>query len=196
MLLNAHNITLLRGQRVVLRQHKLCLHAGQAVHLSGENGSGKTTLLQALAGLSPVAAGTIERHTELLYLGHKSALQPHLSVRENLYYSARLYHGLSEEACQSALPAALEALNLTAHQHREARYLSAGQHHKTQLARLFLPNTAPIWLLDEPLTALDTASTERVLARIDAHLSDGGAVVMTTHHAFSLPNHPLIPHAL
>ncbi|MDO4435530.1 MAG: heme ABC exporter ATP-binding protein CcmA [Cardiobacteriaceae bacterium] len=196
ILLSGKHLTLVRGNRAIIRKHHIELFRTQAIHLKGENGSGKTTLLQALAGLSPLLAGKIDYHAPHLYLGHQSALQPYLSIRENLYYSARMHHGLSEKETQSALDFALDALQLLSHQHREARYLSAGQQHKVQLARLWLPKIPDIWLLDEPLTALDTTTSDLILKRIDEHLSVGGGVIMTTHHAFQLPNHPLHPHAL
>ena len=111
-LISAENISILRGQHLIIRQASLDIPAGQAIHLIGENGSGKTTLLQALAGLLPISAGNIIRHSELLYLGHRAGIKGLLSVTENLYMAARLYHGMNKTAAHVAIPQALTALDI------------------------------------------------------------------------------------
>ena len=172
-LLEADNLTLLKGSSLLLRHYSLHIAAGQIIHLTGDNGSGKTTLLQALAGLLTPQGGTIRRHAPHLYLGHRPGIKTTLTARENLRYAARLYHGMHGAELETRLDAALAAL-------------SAGQQRRCQLARLWL-DTPPLWLLDEPLTALDATTTATLLAHLEQHRQHGGAAIITSHQPLDLP---------
>ena len=185
-LLEADNLTLLKGSTLLLRRYHLHIAAGDIIHLTGENGSGKTTLLQALAGLFTPQHGTIHRHTPLLYLGHRPGIKGTLTARENLRYAARLYHGMSGTGLETRLDAALTAVALNRHDNRQSRQLSAGQQRRCQLARLWL-ETPPLWLLDEPLTALDAATTATLLHHLEQHRRRGGAAIITSHQPLDLP---------
>ena len=165
-LLEADNLTLLKGSSLLLRHYQISIAAGQIIHLTGDNGSGKTTLLQALAGLITPQGGTIRRHAPHLYLGHRPGIKTTLTARENLRYAARLYHGMHGAELETRLDAALAAVALNSHDDRQSRHLSAGQQRRCQLARLWL-DTPPLWLLDEPLTALDTITTATLLAHLE-----------------------------
>lgn len=182
-LLEAKNISLLRGYRPILKHLTLTLQAGEAIHLLGENGSGKTTLLQILAGTLSATAGTITRHAPLLYLGHKPGITPLLTVRENLTYAARLYHQMPKKGLDDKIGTALAQIGLTELADRQARYLSAGQQRRVQLARLWL-DTPNIWLLDEPLTALDKQTIEHLATHCTHHTNNGGALLVTSHQTF------------
>lgn len=184
-LISAKNISILRGQHLIIRQASLDIPAGQAIHLIGENGSGKTTLLQALAGLLPISAGNIIRHSELLYLGHRAGIKGLLSVTENLYMAARLYHGMNKTAAHAAIPQALAQMGIAHLAQRQARHLSAGQQRRVQLARLWLPSPA-LWLLDEPLTALDIKTAAVLAAHCENHIDKGGAILLTSHQHFPM----------
>lgn len=185
-LLSADNISILRGQQAIIRHASITLSAGQAIHLLGENGSGKTTLLQALAGILPISAGSITRHSPLLYLGHKAGIKALLTVEENLSLAAKLYHGMSAAESQSAIQHALTQMGIAHLAQRQARYLSAGQQRRVQLARLWLP-CPTLWLLDEPLTALDIQTSQMLGAHCAQHIQAGGAILLTSHQAFPLP---------
>ncbi len=165
----------------------------QAVLIEGANGAGKTTLLRCLAGLLPDYVGKIcfqgipirqqrERYlADLLYIGHATALQPDLTVTENLqWYVASL--GL---ATQMTLAAALAKVGLQAWQHTRCQFLSAGQQRKVLLARLLIQR-ASLWLLDEPLNALDQAGIALVTDLIVQHCQQGGCVVAVTHQPMAL----------
>ena len=178
-LLEANNLTLLKGSSLLLRHCNLTISAGQILHLTGDNGSGKTTLLQALAGL-------ITPHAPHLYLGHRSGIKTTLTARENLRYAARLYHGMNDAGLEARLDAALAAVALNSHDDRQSRQLSAGQQRRCQLARLWL-DTPPLWLLDEPLTALDATTTATLLAHLEQHRQHGGAAIITSHQPLDLP---------
>jgi len=149
-LLEADNLTLLKGSSLLLRHYSLHIAAGQIIHLTGDNGSGKTTLLQALAGLITPQGGTIRRHAPHLYLGHRPGIKTTLTARENLRYAARLYHGMHGAELETRLDTALAAVALHAHDDRQSRHLSAGQQRRCQLARLWL-DTPPLWLRVPPV---------------------------------------------
>ena len=185
-LLEADNLTLLKGSSLLLRHYSLHIAAGQIIHLTGNNGSGKTTLLQALAGLLTPQGGTIRRHAPHLYLGHRPGIKTTLTARENLRYAARLYHGMHGAELETRLDTALAAVALHAHDDRQSRHLSAGQQRRCQLARLWL-DTPPLWLLDEPLTALDATTTATLLAHLEQHRQHGGAAIITSHQPLDLP---------
>ena len=185
-LLEADNLTLLKGSTLLLRRYCLRIAAGDIIHLTGENGSGKTTLLQALAGLSTPQHGCIRRHASLLYLGHRPGIKGVLTASENLRYAARLYHGMSGAGLERRLDAALAAVGIAHLATRQSRLLSAGQQRRCQLARLWL-DTPPLWLLDEPLTALDAATAATLLQHLEQHRACGGAAVITSHQPLALP---------
>ncbi len=155
-----------RGGRIVFVDLGFRLEAGQALVVTGPNGAGKSTLLRAIAGLLPLAAGRIEtmpasdaRRAELChYIGHADALKPSLTVSENLsFLAALLAMGDPHSAAAATVEDALARLGLAGVSDLPAAYLSAGQKRRVALARL-IAVFRPIWLLDEPLTALDRAS--------------------------------------
>lgn len=186
--LHAHNISILRGHTPIVRRMDLAVHGGHAYYLRGDNGSGKTTLLQALAGLLAIQAGKIERHVPLLYLGHRPGVKGVLTVRENLTLAAHLYH--QHRPTPAELDRAIAAVGLTRHADRQTRHLSAGQQRRVQLARLWLP-CPPLWLLDEPLTALDIHAAATLAAHCRAHVQSGGSLVVTSHQPFDFGDIPL-----
>jgi heme exporter protein A len=195
MQLSASRLTVERGGRIVFSNLSFTLDAGSSLTVTGPNGAGKSTLLRTLAGLLQLASGTISltpisdvRLTELAhYVGHADALKNLLTVTENLEFLGPMldagYGGMSVEA-------ALDAFGLLHVAYLPAAYLSAGQRRRVALARL-LAVKRPVWLLDEPLTALDTAS-QALMARImAAHLAQGGMIVAATHARLGLPGQEL-----
>jgi heme exporter protein A len=154
--------------------------AGELLAVIGPNGAGKSTLLRLVAGLLRPAAGTValdpaeeDIAARIHYLGHLDALKPGLTVRQNLAFWQRLWGG-------GDLEAALAAVGLEALGDLHASVLSAGQRRRVALARLLVA-PRPVWLLDEPATALD-AGAEAGLGRLIAgHLAGGGLVIAATH---------------
>lgn len=200
-LIDAKNLSLIRGQRLLFKNLSFKLHSGQAIHLSGHNGSGKTSLFKVLNGLLPASKGSLyclgkkisrldnADYQKIIYLGHQTAIKHELTVIENLRLNSQLFDGLhsSEEALQKAL----SMVGLQRFANQLAGKLSAGQKRRVMLARLSLVSDnqqliKPLWLLDEPLTALDVGAIDNLQALIEQHLSLGGGVIFTSHQAFSL----------
>jgi len=176
-----------RGGREVFSGLRFALSSGQALAVTGRNGAGKSSLLRMIAGLVRIEAGRLalsggdsERSIgeQAHYLGHQDALKPSLSVIENLeFWSAWLGGG----ECRGALSAVgLETLSRL-----PAAYLSAGQKRRLSLARL-VAILRPIWLLDEPASALDDAAQTALLVLMRDHLAKGGMIVAATHAAIGI----------
>jgi heme exporter protein A len=189
MQLLARGLMCLRGNREVFRDVNFTVSAGEALLLHGRNGVGKSSLLRLVAGLIPVAGGAIELSggdAELTiaeqthYLGHQDALKPSLSVMENLAFWAR-FLGTSAAGCDEALT----TVGLDALADLPAGYLSAGQRRRLSMARLLVIRR-PIWLLDEPTTALDVAGQGRLADLMRAHLAGGGLILAATHGPLGL----------
>lgn len=165
----------MRGERILFRGLSLEVGPGEAVILRGANGAGKTTLLRILAGLTQPAAGQVTRSAPWHWLGHRLGLKPGDTPRRHLEVWAMTWG-----ARDADLDALIAAHGLTRAAAVPARLLSAGQRQRLALARLGL-QVRPVWLLDEPYTALDRQGRTDMARRIDAHLSAGGAVVAAIH---------------
>ncbi len=185
-LLQADHLACERDGRELFSGLALHLEPGALVELQGPNGSGKTTLLRGLAGLHTDLTGTLQLHAALLYQGHKAGINGLLSPRENLAWYAAL-QGLM--ASPAVLDQALVKMGLAGYEDSPCQQLSAGQQRRVLLARLALnlaPAGALLWLLDEPLTALDTAGISLLQALLLARVASGGAVICATHQSLSL----------
>ena len=184
----AEGLACIRGERLVFEGVGFTLAPGEALMLEGPNGSGKSSLLRLCAGLLAPAAGRLtwvgediaedpEAHSaRLQFVGHLDAVKPAFGVLENLAFWARLRGG-GGAACL----AALERFGLGDLAEVPARFLSAGQKRRLNLARLLASDGAMLWLLDEPTTSLDRAASELLAAVIEQHCRNGGMVIAATH---------------
>ena len=184
-----------RGGRVLFANLDCSVGSGQLLRVLGPNGAGKTSLLRMLCGLLPPAAGEIlwqgqpvhgmgeEFGRQLVYIGHAAALKDDLSALENLQ-AASLMGGNHIDPRQAL--AALRQAGLAGREYAVARLLSQGQRRRVALARLAVAEHAPLWILDEPFNALDTAATEWVSGLITVHLARGGVVALTSHQPLAL----------
>lgn len=165
------------------------LEPGKSLIVTGPNGAGKSTLLQLLSGFfqpdsgdifwqgQPIATMGSEFKNQLHYLGHKDGIKADLTVNENLKWLQHLAF-----SCSTPTASILSSLQLTEEQHTPASCLSSGQKRRLALAKLILIRR-PLWLLDEPLTALDTDAQTLFLSWLAQHLTEGGVAVISSHHA-------------
>jgi heme exporter protein A len=190
----AHALACERGGRIVFRALDFAVERGDALSLEGPNGAGKTSLLRMIAGLLPPAMGTLsfaspggnvsdaeERGRFVGWLGHHDGIKAQLSVAENAAFAAALYG----PAGGGATAMALDRVALARIADLPGQYLSAGQRRRLALARLLLCNR-PLWLLDEPLAALDAAGKRLAAELIAAHCAGGGIVIAATHESLGL----------
>ncbi|MBP6700709.1 MAG: cytochrome c biogenesis heme-transporting ATPase CcmA [Halioglobus sp.] len=178
-MLAAYDLCLERGGRELFRDLAFAVLPGQLLQVDGPNGAGKTSLLRILAGLSRYGfTGRVERNAPLLYLGHHPAVKALLTPRENL-----AWHVAGEAAyANPQIEEALARVGLCGYEDVPSHALSAGQHRRVNLARLYL-SARPLWLLDEPFTAIDRDGVAQLEALLVAHAQRGGAVIMTSHQA-------------
>jgi heme exporter protein A len=184
-----------RGERRLFSDLSFTAAPHTLLEVRGPNGSGKTSLLRNLCGLLPPAAGAIrwcgtdihalgeDYRAQLAYLGHSSGVKDELTGAENLRLSSRT-GGLP--AAAAAIDGALETLGIREFGHLPCKALSQGQRRRVALARLALSAERPLWVLDEPFTALDTAALAVVRQLVEAHLDRGGIVVLTTHQEVAI----------
>jgi heme exporter protein A len=194
-LLDVADLACRRGGRKVFDRVTFSLAAGDLLALVGRNGSGKTTLLRALALLVRPEAGAIrwQGHdvqaepdawrAKLAWLGHLDGLKGDLTVRENLLIAERLR---SARPAEDRVDGVLLTFDLTKLAARPVRTLSAGQRRRTALARVAL-SQAPVWLLDEPLNALDAPAQHAFRTALANHLAAGGLAVVATHANLGMP---------
>lgn len=197
MRLSASGLTCLRGGREVFANLEFEVSSGEALTLTGRNGAGKSSLLRMIAGLLAVAKGRIALDggdTELStaeqchYLGHRDALKPALTVRENLDFWRDYLGGGGKTDPDDEKPGradALAAVGLNAVAGLPAAYLSAGQRRRLSIARL-IAVPRPIWLLDEPTSSLDAAAQTMLTTLMTDHMKAGGIVIAATHGPIGL----------
>jgi len=191
--LRVENLAVARGGRPVLEGVSFALSGGEALVVTGRNGAGKSTLLRALAGLLSPIAGTIalegggpdaDLPRQSHYLAHADGMKAALSVAENLDFWAS-YLGSAQDARSRPMIEALAAVGLTHALHAPFGALSAGQKRRAALARLLVA-WRPLWLLDEPLTALDRGSRKKIAGVMQAHCAQGGMIVAATHEPLGI----------
>ncbi|MET7013114.1 cytochrome c biogenesis heme-transporting ATPase CcmA [Uliginosibacterium flavum] len=194
-MLEAHHLACQRGDRLLFHRLALAVKPGELLRIAGANGMGKTSLLRLLAGLSSPAAGSVSWHGDyiqhqresfhaaMLYLGHAPALNDLLTPAENLRFACAV---AATPASPATCSEALTRIGLQRQLPLPCKVLSQGQRRRVGLARLFLETQRPLWILDEPFTALDAAAVSDLAATLDAHCASGGAVIFTSHQDVAL----------
>ncbi len=178
-----------RGDHRLFSGLSFSLSEGELLQVEGVNGSGKTSLLRTLCGFMMPEVGVVrwrgedirklreEYHAEMIYLGHLNAIKDELNALENLHINAGLA-GYALDDKQAI--AALRRMGLRGRETLPVKVLSQGQRRRVALARLLVGN-APLWILDEPLTALDVGAVILMQELIGEHLANKGMVIYTTH---------------
>ncbi|NWB86703.1 cytochrome c biogenesis heme-transporting ATPase CcmA [Pseudomonas gingeri] len=191
-LLEALALACERDGRMLFEHLELQLRPGDLLQISGPNGSGKTSLLRLLAGLMQPTAGVVQldgqplsaRRSELartlLWIGHAAGIKDLLTAEENLSWLCALH----QPAGRDAIWQALAAVGLRGFEDVSCHTLSAGQQRRVALARLYL-DSPPLWILDEPFTALDKQGVAQLEEHLAGHCERGGMVVLTTHHTLT-----------
>ena len=189
--LRVEKVACIRGARLLFRELTFSAAAGEVLSIEGPNGAGKTSLLRMIAGFLPPAEGSIfleangaisepeERGTQTGWLGHLDGAKPQLTAAEVLRFFAAL-HGISSDTTGFLARAGLERCA-----ELPCQYLSAGQKKRLALARLALTKR-PLWLLDEPLAALDSGGKSFAIDLITSHCASGGIVLAATHEPLGI----------
>jgi len=187
--IQAINLGCVRGERVLFQGLGFTLGSGQIMQVRGANGSGKSSLLRILCGLLVAEQGEVrwngqgildEREqylAQIAYLGHLHGVKDELTVSENMTVSAAL---AGWQCGDGEIKAALHRLGLSSYAASLVGTLSAGQKRRLALAR-FLPGAVPLWIMDEPFTALDAAGRELLAGLISEHAHKGGLCVLASH---------------
>lgn len=184
-------LSIARGGEVIVSGVDLTLAPGEAIILRGGNGAGKSTLLRALAGLLAPAAGEFSyAHAgsktplpiceAVSYFGHENGLKAAMTVHETLDFWRRL-----ESAPSRLVAEGIDALHLAPLLNRRTGVLSAGQRRRVGLARLLIEQR-PVWLLDEPTSAMDAHYIDLTTRIIEAHCEKSGAAIVATHDAIDI----------
>ncbi len=189
--LSAHDLACRRGERLLFRKLTLDMAGGEALHIAGPNGVGKSSLLRMLAGLLPPFAGHVTHDGAIALLDERPALDPQISLGDGLAFWASLDrrpNGAPNETLAGVGDnnSALHIMGIAELHDVPFRYLSTGQRKRAAFARV-LQQSAPIWLLDEPLNGLDTDAQSRIARCIAAHCEAGGICIAASHQPIPLP---------
>lgn len=188
-MLEVRDLGCARGDHHLFAGLNFSLSPRELMQVQGPNGSGKTTMLRTLCGLAMPEAGEIhwrgknvremgeDYYAELVYLGHHNAIKDELNALENLHINAGL---AGADVGEKRAVDALRRMGLRKKELLPVKVLSQGQRRRVALARL-LVTEAPLWILDEPLAALDVGAVDLMQELIGEHLSKCGMVIFTTH---------------
>jgi len=198
-MLEVSNLTAIRDERVLFEGLSFSIRSGELVQIEGRNGTGKTTLLRIVTGLADRDEGEIfwndtsieddrdSYHSELLFLGHQTGVKRELTAFENLQFYQTVH---SSKVTHDEIYQALTQVGLAGREDVPVAKLSAGQQRRVALARLWL-SSHKLWILDEPLTAIDKQGVKVLESLFLQHAEKGGIVVLTTHQDMFSDNNKL-----
>lgn len=188
MQVEALNIGFSRANQYLFRNLNFKMGPGELILVQGENGSGKSTLLKILIGLLNPDKGKVvvpqeEYKEQLAYMGHYLGINLALTPIENI----TLQLALSKRADnQAQIEAMLENFGLGSKRNSLCCNLSQGQRKKVALCCLLLKGKK-LWVLDEPLTALDSAAISQFNHHLQQHLLNQGMAIIASHQLIGAP---------
>lgn len=192
--LECRDLSCERDGGALFRPVSFRIEAGAILQISGPNGAGKTTFMRALCGLfsdwtgqlfwngNPYRHPDYDMRSAILYLGHQPGIKKTLTARENLNW----IFGVQGLVFPGGVEEALDKVGLAGYEDVPCYQMSAGQMRRVALARLYV-SQAPLWILDEPLTAIDKEGVRSLEMRIQGHAQSGGMVLLTTHQPLAIP---------
>lgn len=190
--LEVAGLSVSRDDRQLFSNLSFSLQPGAVLLLEGSNGSGKTTLLRTLCGFREADSGQIswfgkpitesDYYASMAYVGHADGIKKELTVLENLRFALAL-----SRPGKHPIEEALEKVQLAGYDDNPVQTLSAGQKRRLSLAKLLITDPL-LWILDEPFTSLDKQGIVLIESLIDAHVKQGGMVILTSHHDLSFPH--------
>ena len=189
-MLEVSQLTAIRYERILFESLSFTINSGELVQIEGRNGTGKTTLLRIVTGLGDRDSGEIfwngeniesnrdAYHQDLLFLGHQTGVKRELTAYENLRFYLNIHS--RKPVDKETIYSALMKVGLVGREDVPVAQLSAGQQRRVALARLWLSDHK-LWILDEPLTAIDKQGVKVLESLFLSHAEDGGIVILTTH---------------
>jgi len=190
----AKSLECVRDDRLLFNDLSFAVAESEVLQIEGPNGSGKTSLLRILCGLRLAEAGQVlwqgesiisnreDYYANMVYIGHLPCVKGDLTVIENV---RSLLDTRSLSLGNEEIEAALAKVGLASYEDVPGKALSSGQRRRILLAFVEL-SRAKLWILDEPLTALDVQGVALMESMIMEHKQAGGSVVFTTHHGMQL----------
>jgi len=190
----AKSLECVRDDRLLFDDLSFTVAESEVLQIEGPNGSGKTSLLRILCGLRLAEAGKVlwqgesiisnreDYYANMVYIGHLPCVKADLTVMENI---RSLLDTRSLSLGNIEIEAALDKVGLASYEDVPGKALSSGQRRRILLAFVEL-SQAKLWILDEPLTALDVQGVALMESMIMEHKQSGGSVVFTTHHGMQL----------
>ncbi|AXN29814.1 cytochrome c biogenesis heme-transporting ATPase CcmA [Vibrio coralliilyticus] len=189
-MLEVSQLTAIRDERILFESLSFTINSGELVQIEGRNGTGKTTLLRIVTGLGDRDSGEIfwngeniesnrdGYHQDLLFLGHQTGVKRELTAYENLRFYLNIHS--RKPVDKETIYSALVKVGLVGREDVPVAQLSAGQQRRVALARLWLSDHK-LWILDEPLTAIDKQGVKVLESLFLSHAEEGGIVILTTH---------------
>jgi len=193
-MLEIQSLECVRDDRLLFSELSFSVAEAEVLQIEGPNGSGKTSLLRIICGLRLPEAGQVmwqgesiasnreDYYANMVYIGHLPCIKADLTVVENV---RSLLDTRSLALSDSVIEAALAKVGLASYEDVQGKALSSGQRRRILLAFIELAQ-AKLWILDEPLTALDVHGVDLMESMILEHREAGGSVVFTTHHGMQL----------
>jgi heme exporter protein A len=193
-MLEARSLECVRDDRLLFNDLSFSVAESEVLQIEGPNGSGKTSLLRIICGLRQAEAGQVlwqgesilsnreDYYASMVYIGHLPCIKGDLTVLENV---RSLLDTRSLTLGSTETEAALAKVGLASYEDVPGKALSSGQRRRILLAFIEL-SQAKLWILDEPLTALDVQGVALMESMIMEHKQAGGSVIFTTHHGMQL----------